>query len=308
NDVAIAIRKAVERAGSSKPVVAAIVSGEGAPAALRDPRSPVIALPYPESAARALTFAAEHAEWLHRPAGVPLQPDGIDPARARAVVAEAIRGGDEDGWLRPDAARRLLEADGVPVVAGRAPRTPDPAAVAAGEIGFPVVVKLDEPGLHKTDVGGVALDLRDEQQVREAASRLGTVVVQPYVVGRTELLAGVIQDPLFGPLVAFGPGGAFAELIGDATFRLAPLTDLDADELVTGGKVGRLVAGFRGAPPADADALRDLLARLGRLADDFPEVAELDLNPVLAGPDGCVAVDARIRVRTATVRDRLKTW
>ena len=113
---------------------------------------------------------------------------------------------------------------------------------------------------------------------------------------------------MFGPLVAFGPGGALAELIGDAGFRLAPLTDLDADELVTEGKAGRLVAGFRGAPAADAGALGDLVVRLGRLAEDLPEVAELDLNPVLAGPDGCVAVDARVRVRATVEADRLKSW
>ena len=112
------------------------------------------------------------------------------------------------------------------------------------------------------------------------------VIVQPYLAGRTELLAGVVQDPLFGPLVAFGPGGAFAELIGDASFRLAPLTDLDAEELVTRGKAGRLVSGFRGAPAANSRGSRDLVVRLGRLAEDFPEVCELDLNPVLAGPDG----------------------
>jgi acyl-CoA synthetase (NDP forming) len=113
---------------------------------------------------------------------------------------------------------------------------------------------------------------------------------------------------MFGPLVAFGPGGALAELIGEAGFRLAPLTDLDAEELVHSGKAGRLVAGFRGAAPADAAALVDLVLRLGRLAEDFPEVAELDLNPVLAGPDGCVAVDARVRIQVPDQARRLKGW
>ena len=203
----------------------------------------------------------------------------------------------------------LLHAYGVPIVGERVASTADEAVAAARELGLPVVVKLAEPGLHKTDVGGVALDLRDEQQVQDAVERMrAAVVVQPYLAGRTELLAGVVQDPLFGPLVAFGPGGALAELIGGASFRLAPLTDLDADELVTEGKAGRLVSGFRGAPAADADALRDLVVRLGRLAEDFPEVAELDLNPVLAGPDGCVAVDARIRIRAADRPGRIKSW
>ena len=113
---------------------------------------------------------------------------------------------------------------------------------------------------------------------------------------------------MFGPLVAFGPGGVLAELIGAAGFRIAPLTDVDAEELVRGGKAGRLVGGFRGAPPADAAALVDLVHRLSRLAEDLPEVAELDLNPVIAGEKGCVAVDARIRVAAREQSRSLKSW
>ena len=128
------------------------------------------------------------------------------------------------------------------------------------------------------------------------------------IASGAELLAGVVQDPVFGPLVAFGPGGVFAELIGEAAFRIAPLTDRDAEELVHGGKAGRLVRGFRGAPAADGAALVDLLLRLARLGEDFPAVAELDLNPVLALPDRCVAVDARVRVRRLEPTTRVKTW
>jgi acyl-CoA synthetase (NDP forming) len=128
------------------------------------------------------------------------------------------------------------------------------------------------------------------------------------VSGSAELLAGVVQDPVFGPLVAFGPGGVLAELIGDAGFRIAPLTDLDAEDLVGSGKVGRLVRGFRGRPPADAEALTDLLHRLSRLAEELPEVVELDLNPVVALTEGCVAVDApysRAQARACGVRKEL---
>jgi acyl-CoA synthetase (NDP forming) len=118
----------------------------------------------------------------------------------------------------------------------------------------------------------------------------------------------MVQDPVFGPLVAFGPGGVFAELIGQAQFRIAPLTDADAEELVHTGKAGQLVAGFRGAPPSDAAALADLVLRLSRLAEDFPELAELDLNPVMGLPDRCVAVDARVRVKLVEPVSRTKTW
>jgi acyl-CoA synthetase (NDP forming) len=185
----------------------------------------------------------------------------------------------------------------------------DEAAAAARELGFPAVVKSATAGAHKTETGGVALDLRDEAEVREAVERIGApVLVQPLVRGGAELLAGIVQDPLFGPLVAFGPGGIYAELIGEAAFRIAPLTDEDARELVHLGKAGKLVAGFRGAPAADEEALVDLVLRLSRLADDLPEVAELDLNPVIAGPDGCIVVDARVRVRAPEPATRLKTW
>jgi acetate---CoA ligase (ADP-forming) len=117
-----------------------------------------------------------------------------------------------------------------------------------------------------------------------------------------------VQDPVFGPLVAFGPGGVLAELIGGAQFRIAPLTDRDAEELVQGGKAGQLVRGFRGAEPAEAGALVALVHRLSQLALDFPEVSELDLNPVLALPTSCVAVDARIRLRARPQGQSLKSW
>jgi len=150
---------------------------------------------------------------------------------------------------------------------------------------------------------------RDADQVRAAAERIGVpVIVQPQVEHGAELIAGLVQDPMFGPLVAFGPGGIFAELIGDAGFRIAPLTDADARELVLAGKGGQLVRGFRGAPAADVDALVDLVLRLARMAEDLPEVAELDLNPVIARPDGCRAVDARVRVRARPAERPLKSW
>jgi hypothetical protein len=136
----------------------------------------------------------------------------------------------------------------------------------------------------------------------------GPVIVQQYLTEGTELLAGLVQDPVFGPLIAFGPGGVLAELIGSANFALAPLTDIDAGELIGTGKAAKLVDGWRGAPAADQAALGDLLHRLSRLAVDLPEVSELDLNPVLAGPDGCVAVDSRIRISRPSRAASPKTW
>jgi acetyl coenzyme A synthetase (ADP forming)-like protein len=305
-DVAEAIAR--PSAEAEKPVLAVVMTAAGIPPALRTGKRRVAAFAYPESAARALGRAAERAEWLRRPLGSVPDLDRIDGLQARHLVERALERGD-DRWLEPQEARELLLAYGLPLPPQQEAASVDAAVAAARELGFPVVVKDAAPGAHKTETGGVALDLRDEDSVRAAAERIGPpVVVQPLVEASAELLAGAVQDPVFGPLVAFGPGGVFAELIGEAGFRLAPLTDVDAEELVTGGKAGRLVAGFRGAPPADEAALADLLHRLGRLASDLPELAELDLNPVLARREGCVAVDARVRVRQPERPVRAKSW
>ena len=303
------IGAAISRAAATadgKPVLCAFLSGKGAPAGLQSVEK-VPSFAYPEAAAKALGRAVERGEWLRRPAGTLPELDR-DRDAAEAVLTEALAG-DGDAWLDPGQTRRLLEAYGVPLVAERVVPTPDAAVEAARELGFPVVLKTAVAGAHKTEQGGVILDLGDEDAVRAAAEQLGgPVLVQPYVTGGAELLAGAVQDPVFGPLVAFGPGGVLAELIGEAQFRLAPLTDIDAQELVRSGKAGRLVAGFRGAAPADEAALVDLLLRLSLLAEELPEVAELDLNPVLALPDRCVAVDARIRAAHPVQQHRAKSW
>jgi acetyl coenzyme A synthetase (ADP forming)-like protein len=303
-----AVGAAISRAAASaedKPVLCAFLSAKGAPGSLQSvARVPSFA--YPEAAAKALARAVERGEWLRRPAGSVPELE-CDRDRAQAVVREAVAAGG--GWLDPEQTRRLLGAYRVPVVPERVAATKLEAVEAASELGFPVVVKTAAPGAHKTEQRGIALDLADAAAVLDAAERIGPpFLVQPFVRGGAELLAGAVQDPVFGPLVAFGPGGVLAELIGEAQFRLAPLTDLDAGELVRSGKAGRLVAGFRGTPPADESALVDLLLRLSLLAEELPEVAELDLNPVLALPDRCFAVDARVRVAQYEPVHRTKSW
>ncbi len=307
-EVAETICEAVADSATDKPVVAVVISAEGTPSALRDPGACVASLPYPESAARALAVLSQRAEWLRRPAGVVRELAGVDAAAARAVVDGALAEADE-AWLEPPALRALLDAYGIPLVRERVAASVEEAVAAARELGYPAVVKTAAAGVHKTEQGGVALDLRGDDQVREAVARIGCpVLVQPFVHGGAELLAGVVQDPVFGPLVGFGPGGVLAELIGGTAFRIAPLTDVDARELVLDGKAGQLVRGFRGAAPADEAALVDLVERLSRLADDLPEVAELDLNPVIAHGSGCVAVDARARIARRPPSRSLKGW
>ena len=304
-EVASAIARA---AAGEKPLLAVVMSADGTPAALQGAARPIPSFAYPESAARALGRAVERAEWLRRPSGQIPVLAGIEREAAGEIVAAALAG-SSDVWLGPSETRGLLEAYGLPVIRERVAASAEEAVTAARELGFPVAVKTAEPGVHKTEQGGVALDLVDEEPVREATDRIGPpVVVQPMVKGGAELLAGVVQDQVFGPLVAFGPGGMLAELIGDAGFRISPLTDADAEELVLSGKAGRLVRGFRGSPPADATALIDVVLRLSRLGEDLPEVAELDVNPVIALPSRCVVVDARVRLRRAEPAPRVKTW
>jgi acetate---CoA ligase (ADP-forming) len=305
--VAAAVAEVCTSAGADKPVLAVVMSAEGIPMPLRAENS-VAAFTYPESAARALGRAAERADWLRRPQGTVLDVAGIDRDAASEVVEKALATG-EGRWLEPDETRKLLLAYGIPLVGEATAASADEAVSAAQALGFPVVVKSAIAGAHKTETGGIALDLTTEEAVRSAFKRIGSpVVVQSMISGGTELLAGVVQDPVFGPLVAFGPGGVLAELIGQASFRIAPLTDVDAGELVGEGKAGRLVRGFRGAPRSDVAALADLMHRLSCLGVDVPAVAELDLNPVLGLPDGCVAVDARVRVARPVVTVSPKSW
>jgi acetyl coenzyme A synthetase (ADP forming)-like protein len=302
-EVADAIARAVEEVGvAEKPVLACVISSGGTPESLRS--GSVSAFDFPESAARALGRAADRGEWLRRRQGRPAQLERIDEVEAARIVNQA-----GDGWLPPEEIRRLLQAYGIPLVAERTAATVEDAVAAAAALGYPVVLKTGIAGVHKTERGGVALDLRDEEAVREAAERIHPpFIVQPLVRAGVELLVGAVQDPVFGPLVALGPGGTLAELIGDAGFRLAPLTDVDAEELVQRDKVGRLLSGFRGAAPADTGAVGDVLLRVGRLVDDLPEIAELDLNPVIAGQDGCAVVDARVRISPPDQGRSVKTW
>jgi acyl-CoA synthetase (NDP forming) len=303
DEVAEAIAQAVEaRPNEEKPVLACVISQQGTPRRLLS--GAVAAFDYPESAARALGRAADRSEWLRREQGrVPDLPR-IDRAAARAVVEEA-----GDRWLGAEEVRLLLDAYAVPLVPERIADSLEEALAAAAALDYPVVVKTATAGVHKTERGGVALDLRDAEAVADAVAHVGLpVLVQPFLKDGVEILVGAFQDPVFGPLVALGPGGTMAELIGDAGFRLGPLTDVDAEELARSGKAGRLLDGFRGAPAADRGAVVDVLLRIARLADDVPKVAELDLNPVIAGPSGCVVVDARVRIARHRKTGSLKSW
>jgi acyl-CoA synthetase (NDP forming)/RimJ/RimL family protein N-acetyltransferase len=304
-DVVDAVDTAIAAAGHEKPVVGVFLSAEQG--LLADRATRVTRLESPEAAARALGVAAQRAAWLRRPEGQVPELEHVDRAAARAIAAEALAATD-DTWLDARLSRDLLEAYGIRLAPETLAATAQQASHAAGVIGLPVVVKSALAGAHKTELGGVALDLRDLPAVEQAASRIGCpVLVQPMLRG-AELLVGVTQDATFGPLVAIGLGGVQAELVGAVSFALAPLTDVDAADLLETGPLARLIAGFRGAAPLDRPALSDLLHRLSALAVDLPELAELDLNPILADDRGYYAIDRRVRLRRHTPPVRVKSW
>jgi acyl-CoA synthetase (NDP forming) len=268
----------------------------------------------PDAAARVLGKVAAHAEWRSQPLGHVRRFTDVDLAPAQRLCRQALaeRG---PGWLTTEETRQVLQAAGLPVSPGGMARTAEEAAKVASSLGFPVAVKLASHQLiHKTEIGGVRLHLTDEAQVRAAFeairdrlmhdNRLDAmegVLVQPMVAGGTEVMVGMVHDPLFGPLLGFGLGGIHVEVLGDVCFRVTPLTDQDAEEMVRSIRGYKLLKGYRGHPPGDVPALREVLLRVSQLVEEVPEVHELDLNPVFALPpsEGCRIIDARLYVQPA---------
>jgi acetyltransferase len=236
----------------------------------------------------------------------------VERAKARREVQNAILLAKSAGRYTLDAveARSLLDAYGIATPAEALATSPHDAARFGREIGFPVVLKVISADiLHKTDVGGVILNVQDEQAAsagfetlvaRASTAHPGAVIrgvqVQKMVAGGQEVIIGAKRDPTFGPLVMFGLGGIYVEVLRDVSFRLAPLTPEDAAEMIDEMRSAKLLGGVRGAPPADRDALINAIVCVGQLAADHPEIAELDINPLLVLPQGqgAVAVDARI--------------
>jgi acetyl coenzyme A synthetase (ADP forming)-like protein len=295
-----------------KPVLTCIMGEEKtAPSATTEGTVPLPNYAFPENAARVLGKLARYAEWRDQPAGIVPEFDDIQPQDARAICQRARR---EHGasWLSVEETRKVLAAFAVPLAPGGICRDAQAAASMAKEIGFPVALKLASRTIvHKTEIGGVRLNLANEGEVTQAfaaiqrrlaaddkLSEMEGVLVQPMISGGVEVMVGVTQDPLFGPLIGFGLGGIHVEILKDVSFRVTPITDHDAAEMVRSIKGYRLLEGYRGHAAADVPAIEALLLRIARLVEEVPEIAELDLNPVmaLAPGSGCQIVDARIRL------------
>lgn len=224
-----------------------------------------------------------------------------------ASIIETARG-EGRTLLNEVESKQLLEASGIPTTRTRLATTKDEALAAAREIGFPVVLKIMSPDVvHKSDSGGVRLNLADEAAVGEAFDGIMAAVkkavpdahiqgvsVQGMAKPGTEVIVGLTTDAQFGPVLMFGLGGIFVELLKDVAFRIVPLEPKDANQMVREIKGFPVLEGFRGSEPADLGALEDVILKLSAFAEEHPEVKELDLNPIFAYSDGAIAVDARV--------------
>jgi acetyltransferase len=265
----------------------------------------------PERAVAAMAAMWRHRQWLNTPE---LSVEQIDVDRAAVTeVLKQLR--DEGRSAAGDAeARGILEAYGIPLPKTALARTADEAVAAADAIGYPVALKIASPDiLHKTDIGGVKLNLAGPTEVRDAfdlitfraarympgAAILGCQV-QQMVKGGKEAIIGMSRDPQFGPLIMFGLGGIYVEALRDVTFRVAPIDRREAEEMIGEIRAYNLLRGVRGEKPSDLEGIADTLVRVSQLVTDFPEIVELDINPLLVFPagQGVLGLDMRLALKT----------
>ena len=294
---------------TTKPVVVCTMAAPNiAPVHAGKEQLPVYG--FPERAARALAKAAVYAEWRSTPPGAYRSFDNLRIREARELCREIARARG-DSWLTMQELQQLLHAADLRLAPGVVAHCADEAAALARVFGYPIVAKVAAANaVHKTEVGGVRLHLANEHAVRQAYGELTAIatstlggslegiLIQPMLTTGTETLVGLTQDPMFGPLVAFGLGGTQVELFRDVAFRIAPLSDHDADEMIRSVRGFRLLQGYRNKPAADLTAIAELLSKISCLGAHIPELAELEFNPVMALPagHGCQIVDARARV------------
>jgi acetyltransferase len=304
--------------GTRKNVIGCWLGGDGVQEARRAWAGGALpAYDTPEEAVQAFLHMVQYRRnqrlLMQVPPATPPDPATARHA-ARAIVGQALS--EQRARLTEPEAKALLAAYGIPVVPTRQVGSVPEAVAAAGEMGFPVALKIVSPDvIHKTEVGGVALDLADAAAVEAAAhamaarlaelrpaARLRGYAVQPMArrVDATELIVGAATDPTFGPVILFGQGGVGAAALADSALALPPLNMVLARDLVQRTRIGPLLAGYRGRPPADIEAVCDVLVRVAHLVTDLAEVADIDINPLLADGAGVIALDASARVMPAS--------
>ncbi|RZT87034.1 acyl-CoA synthetase (NDP forming) [Pseudonocardia sediminis] len=312
-DYAHALRDVADGAGI--PVSAVFLAVEGIPHELSVPgpdgspgRGSVPSYASPERAAAALGRVTRYAEWRETPVGEFVVPEGIDTARARTLVTSL--GGEREHTLTDDEAVELLGCYGIDVTAFRTVHGADAAVEAAGELGFPVVLKaVGQRWRHRSDFVGVRLDLGSAEAVRTAHAELALltgsdeVYVQAMAPKGTSCMLEVVDDPSFGSLLSFGLSGLATELLDDHAYRVLPVSTDDAARLVRAPRAAPLLTGYRGTEPVRMDALEDLVLRVGQLTEDIPQVRSLALDPILASPQGAFVTGARLTLGPPPSRD-----
>jgi acetyl coenzyme A synthetase (ADP forming)-like protein len=282
-DVARAVRGVMSDYRGSKPVLACFMMLQEPSVDLRiDPRRAIPSYVFPEDAVQALALAYKYSQHRGMEEGRVVRFMDIDPDSLRKEVFDKVTPTGEGVWLMPELSAWLLKSYGIPVVETRVAMTPEEASEAAAEAGFPVAMKLrSSTVVHKSDVGGIALGLES-----------------PADKGQ-EMIVGMVQDPVFGPLIMMGLGGTQVEITRDIAFSLHPLTNMDPEKMVGQLKGSRLLTGWRGSPQRDVDALKDVLLRFSALVEDFPEIDQMEINPLVLYEQGrgCAAVDVRIMLR-----------
>ncbi len=260
---------------------------------------------YPESLAKTLATLSKHRQWLKKPRGK-YRNFKVDSDKVQSIINTAYK--NKETSIIGDNAIEILKAYGIPAAGYKYANSGKEAVKAANEIGYPVVMKVNTPKmLHKTELGGVMVDLRTPQEVLKAGNELEarvgklkkgekfSVILQQMISGSIESVIGMTIDPSFGPLIMFGLGGIYVEVMKDVSFRINPLTDAEAREMIQSIKSYPLLTGFRGTQPVDLKILEETLLRVSQLVKDFDCFTEIDINPFIASPDKtmCKAVDAR---------------
>jgi acyl-CoA synthetase (NDP forming)/GNAT superfamily N-acetyltransferase len=297
---------ALSEAADDQPHLPIVVVVVGSVSPLKLGRRSLPVYEFPEDAVRSLGHACRYARWRREPSGSKPVIPGIDRKAAQRIVAAALA--DGAGWQPVEITHALLACYGIPLLETRLATSVESAEKTARDLGFPIVMKATRPGLvHKGELGGVQLGLSDEPAVRQAYLTIAAsldeaepkVTLQRMVQTGVELVVGVAHDALFGSLVMVGLGGVHTDLLGDRSFRALPLTDRNATAMWRELRAAPLLTGYRGTPAMDTDALEQSLLRVAQLAEDFPEVSELDLNPVVAVRDGVTALDVKIKLQPA---------
>jgi len=308
--VAEAIASCVNDAGKNKPVIAVFIGGKECEDATKFLiKNGIPTFDTPERGAAALATKYRYVYYKNRPVGTYLEVKR-EKEKACEIIARALKEGRN---LTQSESCEVARLYGIPTPKKFVAKSLEEAIVLAEQVGYPVVLEVESPDIvHKTDVGAIKLNIKDDKELERAyrevidsvrekvpSARIEGVVVRSFIKEGVQVAVGVHRDEVFGPIVMFGSGGILVELYKDVSFRVAPLTDVDVEEIMNETKVYQILKGFRG-PPKDVQAVKNVLAAVGQLALDFDVISDVDINPLFVYENGCMAFDVKILLKHAT--------